>query len=167
MSGRLRRLILCAIAGGLLAAGTPALAGQATNTLPVDLTVAPGCSLQTNPLMFVATNALINFNIDAAATLVVKCTPNTAYAVDIDDGLHARGNNRRRMFSASSNRYIDYNVFMDARRASIWGKGSTKNLTGNSGSGAPVSIPVYGRVPAAFLIAAGDYKDTLLVTLNF
>lgn len=167
MTGRLRRCAAVGFAGCLLAAGTPALAGKATNTLPVDLTVAPGCSLQTHPLMFVASNALIDLDIDATAILTVKCTPNTPFSVDIDDGLHPKGNNKRRMFSAASNRFIDYNVFVDTQRSNIWGKGATKNVKGNSGSGAPIDIPIYGRVPSAILITAGDYKDTLVVTLNF
>jgi len=156
------------IAGGLMAAGTPALAGQTTNTLNAKITVTDGCSLQTSDLMFVAPNPIIGLVIDSSTTLTVKCTPNTAYTIDIDDGLQPQGNNKRRMVSAAGVP-LAYNVYFDAARSAsrVWGKGAGKNYIGNSGSGAAQSIPVYGRVTVAALIPAGGYKDTLTVTLNF
>ena len=156
------------IAGGLLAAGTPALAGQATNTVDAKVTVVSGCSLQTSDLMFVAPNPLIGLIIDSSTTLTVKCTPNTDYTVDIDDGQQPQGNNKRRMVSAGG-ATIPYNVYFDAARSAsrVWGKGQGKNYAGNSGTGAAQVIPVYGRVTIAALIPAGGYKDTLTVTLNF
>jgi spore coat protein U-like protein len=156
------------VAGGLLAAGTPALAGTTTNTLPVRLKVTDGCSLQTSDLMFVSQTPIIGLIIDSTATLTVKCTPNTAYTVDIDDGLQPQGNNKRQMVSAGGAR-IPYNVYFDAARSAsrVWGKGTGKNYVGNSGTGATQLIPVYGRVVLAALIPAGGYKDTLVVTLNF
>jgi spore coat protein U-like protein len=156
------------IAGGLLVAGTPALAGQATNTLDAKVTVVSGCSLQTSDLMFVAPNPLLGLIIDSSTTLTVKCTPNTAYTVDIDDGLQPQGNNKRRMKSAGG-ATIPYNIYFDAARSpsKVWGKGQGKNYAGNSGTGAAQIIPVYGRVTVAALIPAGGYKDTLTVTLSF
>ena len=167
MTRALRRLAAVAISGGLLASGSPALAGQATNTVPASLTVFQGCTLRTSDLLFVAPNPIIGLNIDASTTLTVKCTPNTAYTIDIDDGLQPQGNNKRRMKSAGG-ATIGYNIYFNAARTAVWGKGSGKNYAGNSGSsGAAQSIPVYGRVNIAALIPAGGYKDTLTVTLNF
>ncbi|WP_126174703.1 Csu type fimbrial protein [Tsuneonella rigui] len=154
------------IAGGLMAAGTPALAGQATNTVDAKVTVVSGCSLQTSDLMFVAPNPLIGLIIDSSTNLTVKCTPNTDYSIDIDDGAQPQATNKRRMISAGG-ATIPYNVYFNAARTAVWGKGAGKNFAGNSGTGAAQSIPVYGRVTIAALIPAGGYKDTLTVTLNF
>lgn len=156
------------IAGGLLAAGAPAFAGQSTNTVPVSFKVTDGCTLQASDLMFVSQTALIGLIIDSTATLTVKCTPNTPYTIDIDDGLHPQGNNKRRMISAGGTT-IPYNIYFNAARTAsrVWGKGAGKNYVGNSGNGSTQTIPVYGRVTIAALIPAGGYKDTLVVTLNF
>jgi spore coat protein U-like protein len=161
-------MMAAGLAAAFCAVGTPALAGQATNTLPVAVTVATGCTLQTRPLMFDATGIVGSNPIDATTTITVKCTPNTNYDVDIDTGLHANGNSaNRRMFSASTNSYVSYDVYRDSPRNKVWGRGGNRNVTGNSGTGAPLDIMLYGRVKNTGKIAAGDYLDTLTVTLNF
>jgi spore coat protein U-like protein len=160
------RSILIAIAAALGVFGSPASARQTTNTTPVKLTVRSGCSLQTRPLMFVTSNGLIDLDIDATSTMTVICSPNTTYEIDIDDGLHAQGNNKRRMATAAGS-LLPYNVYLDSARKNVWGKGSTKVMTGNSGNGAPINVPIYGRVPSAIIIPNGAYKDTLVVTINF
>jgi spore coat protein U-like protein len=150
------------------AASSPAFAGQATNTLPVRVQVYTGCSLVTRPLTFDATGIVGTNPIDATTTITVRCTPNTDFDVDIDTGLYANGASaNRRMFSASTNSYVSYDVFRDSPRSNVWGRGKTRNVAGNSGSGAPLDIVLYGRVQNTGKIVAGDYKDTLLVTLNF
>lgn len=163
---RLRRTTAVGIAVALGAAGAPASASQTTNTLPVKVTVFTGCSLVTRPLTFDASVVIGNNLIDATATVTVKCTPNTDYFIDIDKGLYANGVNRR-MFSALSNTFVAYDVYRDSPRSNVWGTGQLKNVTGNSGNGAPLEITIYGRVPNTGKIQAGDYKDTLVVTLNF
>ena len=71
------------------------------------------------------------------------------------------------MFSASTNSYVSYDVYRDSPRSNVWGRGKTRNLAGNSGTGAPFDIVLYGRVQNTGKIIAGDYIDTLVVTLNF
>jgi spore coat protein U-like protein len=155
---------VCALA--VMACAVPAYAGRTTNTMRTDLTVYSGCSLKTRPLMFVTPNALVNVVVDSTTTVTVKCTPNTAFTVDIDKGQHPNGINRR-MYSAQTNSYIAYDVYRDSPRTNVWGTGQLKNVSGNSGSGAPLDLLIYGRIPLSTKIKAGDYIDTLVVTLNF
>lgn len=136
-----------------------------TNTLPVAVRVFAGCSLVTRPLTFDASTAT-GTNIDATTTITVRCTPNTSFSVDIDKGQYANGINRR-MFSPQANAYLTYDVYRDSPRTNVWGTGQLKNVTGNSGSGLPLDILLYGRVTKPNTIKAGDYLDTLVVTLNF
>lgn len=165
---RLRRTTAAVIAAALGAGGTPALGGEATNTLPVAVTVATGCSLVTRPLTFDASVIVGTNPIDATATITVKCTPDTDFDIDIDTGLYANGNSaNRRMFSASTNSYVSYDVYRDSPRNNVWGRGKTRNVAGNSGTGSPIDFVLYGRVQNTGKIAAGDYLDTLVVTLNF
>jgi spore coat protein U-like protein len=156
------------MAAALGTAGTPALAGQATNTLPARVTVYTGCSLVARPLTFDASAVTGSNPIDATTTISVRCTPNTNFDVDINNGLYANGgSSNRRMYSAATNSYITYDVYRDSPRSNVWGTGKLKNVAGNSGTGAPLDITIYGRVSKTQTIQAGDYKDTLVVTLNF
>nr|WP_237489140.1 spore coat U domain-containing protein [Tsuneonella aeria] len=133
----------------------------------VDLHVYSGCSLKTRPLTFVVPAGNIgNMDLDSTSTVTVKCTPNTAYSVDIDKGLHSNGINRR-MRSVETNSFLAYDVYRDRPGGNVWGTGQLKNVTGNSGTGAALDITLYGRIRLPSKIQAGDYKDTLVVTLNF
>lgn len=155
------------IAGGLAAAlASPAHAGRTTNQMPVSLTVFTGCSLKTRPLMFVLPSPVGNAPLDATTTITVKCTPNTNFTVDLDKGLHNNGIVRR-MYSPVAGGYVTYDVYRDSPRTNVWGTGQLKNITGNSGTGAPFDITLFGRIPQPKNIKAGDYRDTLTVTLNF
>jgi spore coat protein U-like protein len=65
---------------------------------------------------------------------------------------------------------LDYNLYLDASRVSIWGDG-----TGGSSRygpisppfGAPVTVTIYGRIPASQNVRIGSYTDTVTVTINF
>lgn len=161
-----RTLSAAALAATLLVAGTPAAARQTTNTLQARVTVFTGCSLVTRPMTFVVPNLTVNAAVDTTTTLTIKCTPNTNFTVDIDKGLYANGINRR-MYSPASNSYVSYDVYRDSPRSKVWGTGQLKNVSGNSGNGAPLVITLFGRIPASGKIKAGDYADRLLVTVNF
>ena len=125
-----------------------------------------GCSLVTRPMMFVVPNLQVNSAVDTTTTLTIKCTPNTDFTIDLDKGLYANGIVRR-MYSPAANAYVAYDVYRDAPRTSVWGTGQLKNVTGNSGTGAPLTLTLFGRIPAAGKIKAGDYSDRLVVTVTY
>ena len=146
-------------------AASPAHAGRATYTMAVQAQVMNGCTVNALPLVFnipVPTNG----NVDSSTTVKIACTPNTPFTIDIDRGLHANGVNRR-VFNAALNAYISYDIFKDPPRSNVWGTGSARNVTGNSGPTGIVVLPVYGRVASSKSLKAGGYNDTLTVTINF
>jgi spore coat protein U-like protein len=65
---------------------------------------------------------------------------------------------------------LNYNLYLDASRVSIWGDG-----TGGSSRYGPISPPlitpvtvtIYGRIPASQNVRIGSYTDTGTVTINF
>lgn len=156
-------------AAAIVAVAAPASARQTTNTMEAKVRVFTGCSLQTRPLTFDASQAATANQIDATSSITIKCTPNTAYSIDIDKGLHSAGNSSNRaMRNVTTGALLSYDVYRDSPRTNVWGTGALKTaVTGTSGSGAPINIQLYGRVRNPGKIAAGDYKDTLTVTLNF
>ena len=70
---------------------------------------------------------------------------------------------------------LNYNLFHDAARTSIWGNGlSGTGIATASLRSVPVSetghisaqFPVYGRVPALQAVGMGGYSDTIVVTVT-
>lgn len=65
---------------------------------------------------------------------------------------------------------LDYNLFLDASRLSVWGDGSQG--TSQLGPFTPpentsATINIYGRIPAGQNIPEGVYGDTLVITLLY
>jgi spore coat protein U-like protein len=63
-----------------------------------------------------------------------------------------------------------YNLYLDAARTVVWGDGTSGTShygPVNPPSGSPVTVSVYGRVPAGQNVAAGSYSDTIVATVLF
>lgn len=155
-----------AIAGACALGAAPChAAGRATSQMPVSVSPISGCTVSAAPLIFLIP-VPTNTNVDSTTTITVKCPPLTPFTVDIDGGLHSQGINRR-VYNATYNAYINYDVYRDPPRSAVWGTGGAKNLVGNSGLLGIALIPVYGRVASVKTLKAGGYNDTLTVTINF
>ena len=156
---------LVGCAASVLAA-TPAIAGKATRSVPVSVTVVAGCTINAAPLIWsvlIPTNA----TIDSTSTIVVRCLPNTPYTIDIDDGLYPQGPAKRRVKHSTLNSFLRYDLFKDPPKSKVWGKGAATNFPGNSGPTGINVLTVYGVLGSTRGFAAGGYRDTLTVTLNF
>jgi spore coat protein U-like protein len=67
---------------------------------------------------------------------------------------------------------LNYNLFLDSNRSTIWGDGTGSTSYVSAGSLLAVGTSnrqytVYGRVPAGQDRGAGSYTDTIVVTLNY
>ena len=67
---------------------------------------------------------------------------------------------------------LQYNLYTDAARYQIWGDGSGRTAVVSDRyqlGNAPVTrdYPVYGRIPTSQDIRPGQYRDTLVVTVEF
>jgi spore coat protein U-like protein len=142
---------------------TPALAGTATGTVDVSLTVSAACSVTAEPLAF-GTVSSFDAAVDASSPSTVKCTPNASYTVALDYGLNSASTTQRKLKSTTSATTVNYNLYSDAAHLSAWGGATAVTGTGN-GSDQPMTI--YGRVPIQTAVAAGDYKDTVTVTVTY
>ena len=161
------RLSAVTMAAGACALGASpcAAAGRATYQMPVSVNPVAGCTISAAPLVF-ALPVPVNANVDSTSLITVRCTPFTAYVIDIDNGLHPQGNNRR-VHNVSANDYMTYDVYKDPPRSQVWGKGNLKNVSGNSGLLGIVAYPIYGRLNARATAKSGAYTDTLTITVTF
>ncbi len=64
---------------------------------------------------------------------------------------------------------LNYNLYLDAARTSIWGDGTggTALFTVAIPSGKAVNVTIFGRIPAGQDVAAGSYSDSIVVTIQF
>ena len=63
---------------------------------------------------------------------------------------------------------LSYNLYLDAARTQVWGDESngTSNFSALLNQ-LPVTLSVYGRIPARQNAKAGNYTDTVVITILF
>lgn len=64
---------------------------------------------------------------------------------------------------------LEYNLFLDAGRAVVWGDGSsgTSTYLGHPAEGQTVSVPIYGRILPRQGVRPGGYGDSIVVTIQY
>ena len=144
-----------------LAAMPSAAAANASSTMTISATVLPACTLETGAMAF---SALDSANVTGAAqaAVTIECTPGTAYAVTMDQGLHGG----RRMADERGTAFLDYEIYQDAAGTMPWGASSGGAVSGISPNAGKVALSAYGRVLSATAIP-GRYQDVVTVTVQF
>lgn len=114
-----------------------------------------------DPVSANATTALITTSV-----VNVYCTKGTFATVALDQGLYSSGATRR--MRAASGDLLTYELYKDASRLVVWNTTNTNSGTSTSKLTAINNgFTVYGRVPAAQDVRAGNYSDTIQVTVNY
>ncbi len=157
--------------------GRPEGASAASQTSIVDVStsVSPSCTIGTAIIAFAPydpVNTHATVPDDQTGDITIRCTKGTTgITIDLGNGAHNAGNQRRMSNMASATTLINYEVYQDTGRSSVWGVGDSGSLRSGpdlNGTGAVVSVTMYGRIPPAQLAAtAGTYNDTLVSTINF
>ncbi len=147
-------------------AHSDAAAQTATDTMSVTATVDDACVVSANPLDLGAYDPLSGAPNDAAATIEVRCTTGTAYVLALGpgDGPAATVANRQMSDGAQT---LTYSLYRDAARTLVWGETAGVDTVAGAGSGAVQTLTVYGRAPGGQNAPAGDYEDTVTVTVNY
>lgn len=122
------------------------------------------CSVDTAPVAF----GVIDPQRQSRGTgeVVVRCDAAASFAVGISPG--GGGSGGRRMRGSPGGR-LDYSLFADPGYSVPWGDGAAigNPVTASSDGGTPNRLTVYGIVPPQNGIDAGEYDDSLEVTLTF
>ena len=131
--------------------------------------LAQQCAIQNlTPIAFGIYDPTAAAPVDANGSFRVRCRPRSSYSASISTG--ASGNFFPRTLIQGPNA-LAYNLFREPARATVWGDGSGGSqvvTVANSGPpGNPVTVTIYGRLPAGQWVAAGAYADTLVLTIEF
>jgi spore coat protein U-like protein len=148
----IRRNILAASTLVLLAAGAAlpqaALAGTATTTLGVSLTINAGCNVASSPVGFPAQTVLASA-VNQSGSISVTCTNTTPYNVGLDKGAGSGASVSNRLMTGPSSATVAYGLYQD------------------SGNGNAQTLNVYGQIGSQTTPQPGAYADTVNVTVTF
>lgn len=131
------------------------------------------CSAVATPIVFSNYDIFSTLPLDTTATLTVTCTNPDKKPVQMTVSLSAgnSGNfNPRQMTYAGAGVPMNYYLFIDPSRTTIFGDGTggTGTFTSIVSRATSFSTTIYGRVPAQqTLLKAGSYSDSLVVTVTW
>lgn len=157
----------------VLAAALPlfALAQEHTDTtLRVTATVVSNCLVDIQPMSFGVYDPLLGHAatpLQAQAELSLLCTRNVPASVELDQGSFGTDTRARRLGQGSGR--LGYGLFLDAARSRVWGIGADALvLNGSERQGSdPLVLTIYGAIPPAQEVLAGDYTDIVTARVNF
>ena len=145
------------------------VAGSATANLQVTAAVSANCTITTATVAFPAYDPIIanaSANDDGTGTVTIACTKGTVATIGLGLGANALVS-QRRMKDAGTD-YLNYALYLDSARTTIWGTTSPNLLTPVAAPDkTPRAFTVYGRIPSAQDVPAGSYSDTVVATVNF
>lgn len=141
----------------------------ATATIPsfsVSANVVSACEVDSATLNFGSISGVIPNAIDADTQIAVRCTSGTDYDVrlGLGNGLLVTDPAQRKMTSLLGT--LRYGLYQDAARTQVWGNSSTNDVSA-TGTGSNQLFPVYGRIHGSQNVPAGNYSDTVLITVEY
>ena len=154
------RLLAGSLAVLAVAGAQPAMAATATGSLSTSATVTSNCVVSTTAVAFG----------DVTGGLSVTCTSGTAWTATADAGAGTGASLATRKMTKGTD-LLNYVLYTDSARTSVWGDGVTAGATGTftgTGTGSPQASTIYGRVPSGQTsLPAGAYSDTVTVTVTY
>lgn len=157
-----------------------AIAATANGTLTVQATVAAQCSVNNPTLNFGAYNPA---SADAqSTTLSLKCTKSTAYSVALSGGGNGGGTaaapTRAMSGTTTGNTdLLNYQLYTTGTysSANVWattcsgapGATGTDCAYGTNNGTNPISITVYGQIPAGQYVTPDTYTDSVNITVTY
>lgn len=126
--------------------------------------LAGSCVVDANDLYFGSRPGLATA-VTSTATISLDCTNGTIYKLKLDNGTASPTPGQRRMSPGGGPPgVIAYELRHTGPNGPLW---YGNEAVGGRSTGAPVSITVYGRVPAQPTPPAGTYTDTVTVTVEY
>jgi spore coat protein U-like protein len=141
----------------------PAPAPTTTGTLAVSAVVQTSCSLTGGTMSFGTYTSGQTSNLDVDGQIAFANCPTGNLVFELDGG--GTGNTTARKMTSGSNQ-LAYQLYRNTTRSAIFATGSNAyteiRLVAGGGT-----IPVYGRITGNQTVPAGNYADTVNVTLTF
>jgi spore coat protein U-like protein len=147
-------------------------ANTAQANLSVTASVTANCTIATTAVAFgsydpVNTNASAALN--GSGSVSITCTSGASATVTLGQGANADTGSTdaapvRRLTDGTH--FLNYALYTDTNRTAAWGNTSLTGVA-STGTGAAVSLSVYGAVSSGQNVPAGSYTDTVVATVTF
>lgn len=142
-------------------------AATATTAFPVTATVVKACQVNASPLAFGNYDPTSAAALNGTTTLTVLCTVGSSFTVGLNAGTATGATVATRKMSNGGNT-LSYALYQDAGRGDNWGNTpGTDTPDAITAATTPTNMTVYGQVPAGQNVPAGDYSDTITVTVTY
>lgn len=120
---------------------------------------AATCDVAPQPVSFGNYDTLSVTALDGVGSILVSCDVETSATVSIGAGNGTVED--RHMTSGAAQ--LDYNLYRDSTRLVVWGEGiGALAITGTT-----LDLPVYGKIPGGQSVPAGQYADSVTVTITY
>jgi spore coat protein U-like protein len=146
--------------------------------VPASVLAAPMCNTANRPIEVSATN--LAFGIyspgspsptDSNSTVNVSCANANdrlpSFTVSLSGGGAGSFNPRKMSFGTA---LLSYNMYTTSAYTNIWGDGtsgtSTQSYNANQNQN-QISFTDYGQVPSTQFVTAGNYTDSITVTVTY
>ena len=157
--------VMAALAAFFTTAGQ-AQAATSTATFAVQVSITATCTINSAGTLNFGSVGLLSANTDQTSTIQVTCTNTTPYNIGLDAGTGTGATVATRKLTSGS-KTINYTLYSDSGRTTVWGNTISSNTVAATGSGAAQNYTVYGRTPAQTTPAPGSYSDTITVTVTY
>jgi spore coat protein U-like protein len=161
----MRKVVPCIVVG-LALVGGGADAATTTSTFTVNVTITAQCLINSASTLGFGTQGVLSANVDQTSTIVVQCTDTTTYDIGLDAGTGTGASVATRKLTGGG-ATINYRLYSDAGRTTVWGNTVSTDTVNATGNGAAQSYTVYGRVPAQTTPAPAAYSDTITITVTY
>jgi spore coat protein U-like protein len=123
---------------------------------------AATCTISPQSVSFGSYDTLDSQQLDGVGNISVQCDVETSFTIALSRGTGSYA--ARQMTSGAD--VLEYNLYVDPSRLTVWGDGSAGSTTVTKVASAAEEA-VYGRVPPRQNIPAGAYTDTVVVTVTY
>lgn len=129
--------------------------------------LAANCTITANSVKFGNYNPVSGAPLNKNGRITAVCNGKGTLTVSLSTG-QSGSYTPRYMISGTTTDHLDYNLYTKAARTIIFGDGTagtqtvSKNYNNNK-----KNFPVYGQIPALENVAAGNYSDSIIVTITF
>jgi spore coat protein U-like protein len=114
---------------------------------------------------------------DSLTTVVAICTRNAgprnvSITLQLNPGSNGSSVNARRMMNTGpAGGYLNYGLFRDPGRTSVWGFSAgfdtlSQTVDIDNNASAAVTFTIYARIPPLQDVAIGSYTDSITVTIS-
>jgi spore coat protein U domain-containing protein, fimbrial subunit CupE1/2/3/6 len=164
------RSLVTAIAAALLIAHPLASMEQYPHGLmsTAPPTASQSCTIEARSLNFGNYDSLAEIDVDVVTQVIYTCTKNSNIRIQLSEG-NSHSFDPRVMIGPQNDE-LEYNLYLDPTRRSIWGSGAGYTEAYHDSrppKDTPVVVIVYGRIFRNQDPRAGQYSDSITAQIVF